>query len=237
MKVHQEGIMSRGIRITLRLVAIVGFALVVLPAYSAHTRLTGGPQGVVKSTKGELLEGIMVQLIAKKNAVRTTVYSNADGRYEFPVLDAGTYTLHIARPREFHPFVKDGVDINGATPLTDITLEYVTDQDTLPPLPEIMAQMTGSEWLLSLSGTGSEKKLLTNNCNWCHSYQQIFRNRYDEEGWRKIIYRMIHGAGSPLINVNVRGRWVNGVAPPLVECVALARATALADRILARLTP
>ena len=43
--------------------------------------------------------------------------------------------------------------------------------------------MTGSEWLLSLSGTGAEKKLLTVNCNWCHSYQQIFRNHYDEHGW------------------------------------------------------
>ena len=69
----------------------------------------------------------MVQLIAKKNAMRTTVYSNADGRYEFPALDAGAYTLRIARPREFHPFVKEGVDINGATPLDDIVLDYVTD--------------------------------------------------------------------------------------------------------------
>src|ERR1700745_2822655 len=195
MKVHQEGIMSRGIRITQRLVAIVGFALVVLPAYSAH--LTGGPQGVVKSTKGELLEGVMVQLIAQKNAVRTTVYSNADGRYEFPALAAGAYTLRIALPREFKPYVKEDVEIKGPDQLADITLDYVTDSDLLPPTREIAAQMTGSEWLLSLSGTGEDKKLLTNNCNWCHSYQQIFRNHYDAAGWGKIVYRMTHGAGSP----------------------------------------
>ena len=137
--------MATAKRSTARLIAILGFVIVALPVHADPARLTGGPQGVVKSTKGELLEGIMVQLIAKKSAVRTTVYSNADGRYEFPVLDAGTYTLRIARPREFHPFVKEGIEIKGATPLSDILLDYVTDQDTLPPLPQIMAQMTGSE--------------------------------------------------------------------------------------------
>src|SRR5580658_10622352 len=135
--------MARGkARGAARLIAMLGFALSLTATLApAHAdRLAGGPKGIVKSTKGELLEGIMVQLIAGKNAVRTTVYSNADGRYEFPPLDAGTYTLRIARPREFHPFVKEGVDIKGATPLADITLDYVTGEDTLPPLPEIMAQ-------------------------------------------------------------------------------------------------
>src|SRR5579862_4762027 len=97
------------------LIALLGLALAVAaaPAAADTARFTGGPKGVVKSGKGELLEGIMVQLIAKKSAVRTTVYSNADGRYEFPALDAGTYTLRIARPREFHPFVKEGVEVKG----------------------------------------------------------------------------------------------------------------------------
>jgi virginiamycin B lyase len=223
--------MATGTRAAVRLVAILGCAvsLTITTAMADPARFTGGPQGVVKSAKGELLEGIMVQLIARKNAVRTTVYSNADGRYGFPALEAGTYTLRIARPREFHPFVKEGVDIKGATPLADIALDYVTDQDTLPPLPEIMAQMTGSEWLLSLSGTGAEKKLLTNNCNWCHSYQQIFRNRYDEEGWRKIVYRMIHGAGSPLININERGRWGGDEEARLVKWLASVRSPDVND--------
>src|SRR5258708_7106841 len=152
--------MASSTRAAVRLVAILGcaFSLAITTTKADTARFTGGPQGVVKSAKGELLEGIMVQLIARKNAVRTTVYSNADGRYAFPALEAGAYTLRIARPREFHPFVKEGVDIKGATPLADIVLDYVTDQDTLPPLPEIMAQMTGSEWLLSLAGAGEAEQ-------------------------------------------------------------------------------
>src|SRR5258708_39227142 len=100
-----------------RLISILAFtaACAVAPSQAENARLLGGPKGVVKSNKGELVEGIMVQLIAKRNAVRTTVYSDADGRYEFPALDAGTYTLRIARPREFHPYVKEGVEIKGPT--------------------------------------------------------------------------------------------------------------------------
>ena len=40
------------------------------------------------------LEGIKVQLIAP-NAVRTTVFTDAEGRYEFPAMQAGSYTLRI----------------------------------------------------------------------------------------------------------------------------------------------
>src|SRR5437868_5073517 len=160
------------------LIAILAFAvslvIVALPAQAQNqTRLLGGPKGLVKSAKGEPLEGIMVQLIAQKSAVRTTVYSNADGRYEFPKLDSGTYTLRIARPLEFNPYSKESVEINCPIQIEDITLSRVTSSELLPPYPEIAAQLAGSEWLLSLSGNGEDKKLLTTYCNWCHSYQQI----------------------------------------------------------------
>lgn len=184
------------------------FALVVVATMAAaQNRLSGGPHGIVRSADGNLLEGMMVQLIAKKTAIRTTVFTDAAGHYEFPELEPGSYILHIAQPREFYPYAREGVDIDGANALADIVLQRLTKSDVLPPDPEIAAQMTGSEWLMSLSGTGAEKRLLTVNCNWCHSYQQIFRNRYDEAGWSKILYRMIHGAGSPLININKHGRF------------------------------
>src|SRR5215510_15492409 len=95
--------------------AFVLSALLVAPAALAQSghKLLGGPRGIVKSSKGDLLEGMIVQLIAYKNAVRTTVYSDAQGHYEFPKLEAGTYTLRIAQPRDFRPFVKEKVEIKG----------------------------------------------------------------------------------------------------------------------------
>jgi len=210
-----------------RLIAALTFAcialLTALPARAQDGhRLLGGPRGVVKSANGNLLEGMMVQLIAQKSAIRTTVYSDADGRYEFPELEPGAYTLRIAQLREYAPYVK-AVEIAGADALADITLERITTSEVLPFTPEVAAQMTGSEWLTSLSGSGADKRLLAVNCNWCHSYQQIFRNRYDEAGWSKIVYRMIHGAGSPLINVNQRGRFPAEDEARLVHWLATVR--------------
>ena len=197
-------------RMATRVISVLGLALAVMiplrTQAQSGNKLLGGPKGLVRSTKGAPLEGMMVQLISQKNSIRTTVYSGEDGRYEFPKLESGAYTLRIARPLEFYPYVKESVIINGPAQLEDIVLERVTESELLPPFPEIAAQLTGAEWLLNLAGTGEEKKLLTVNCNWCHSYQQIFRNRYDADGWSKIVYRMTHGAGSPLVNVNERGR-------------------------------
>jgi len=117
--------------------ALLAAFLLLAQAVQAQSvaQLLGGPHGVVKSANGALLEGIMVQLIAQKNAIRTTVYSNADGRYEFPKLEPGTYTLRIARPREFHPFVREKLEINGPDELADITLTRVTNAALLPALP------------------------------------------------------------------------------------------------------
>src|SRR5258708_20850797 len=165
--------------------AILGFAFSLSLAATAAQAATaekflGGPKGLVKNDQGVPLEGMGVQLISDRSAIRTTVYSNQDGRYEFPKLESGTYTFRIALPREYQPFVKEKVAINGATAMDDIQLTLVTKLELLPPTRAIEAQITGSEWLPSLSRSGQDKKLLTQNCNFCHSYQQIFRNHYDE---------------------------------------------------------
>jgi virginiamycin B lyase len=206
-------------------------SLLVAPgalAQSGH-KLLGGPRGIVKSSKGDLLQGMMVQLIAQKTAMRTTVYTDTDGRYEFPKLDAGTYTLRIAQPREFRPYVKEKVEISGAKELDEIVLTRISNAELLPHTPEIAAQMTGSEWLMSLSGTGEEKKLLTVSCNWCHSYQQIFRNKYDEASWGHIVKRMTHGAGSPLIHMRPTGRFNAEAEAQFVKWLTTVRGPNSAD--------
>src|SRR5438067_10252198 len=100
-----ENVMTRPIdhllnpvRIAMLLACTAFLAIAPANAQTSHP-LLDGPTGVVKSAKGDLLEGMMVQLISQKNAVRTTVYSNEDGRYELPRLEAGAYTLRIAQPR------------------------------------------------------------------------------------------------------------------------------------------
>ena len=170
------------------------------PEMPLHGNLRGGPKGAVHSTRGDALEGIMVQLIAP-NAIRTTIYSNQDGQYEFPKLPAGSYTLRIAKPLQFLPYQRDAVKIDGATALDDIVLEPRYATDYLPPAPDILPQLTGSEWLWNLPGTAEEKYTFSRNCGaGCHSYQQILRNQMDERSWGLMVFRMLHHGGSPLIN-------------------------------------
>ena len=80
------------------------------PLYTAETNkwpvqsgLRGGATGTVRVTSGDSPEGIGVQLVAP-NGVRTTVYTNETGHYEFPKMQAGDYILRIPTPREFEPY-------------------------------------------------------------------------------------------------------------------------------------
>src|ERR1700687_5505839 len=61
------------------LLAIAASLPVAAPAQAATNieRLLGGPKGAVKSDQGVALEGIGIQLVSDKTAIRTTVYSNA----------------------------------------------------------------------------------------------------------------------------------------------------------------
>ena len=191
--------------------------------FQYRNNLYGGPTGKVRSADGVPREGIMVQLIASDNNIRTTVYTNEAGEYEFPKLPKGEYTLRIAKPLRWQPYRRDGVQIKGAAKLDEIVLERVTNDELLPPTLDIKGQISGAEWLINLPGSMQEKRVLVKNCNWCHSYQQIFRARFDENGWRRVVERMSHYQGSPLIYRNTRGRMEPEVEDMLVKWLARVR--------------
>jgi virginiamycin B lyase len=160
-------------------------------APAANGRLQGGAYGVVKNAKGFAIEGLMVQLISQKTSIRTTVYTNQQGTYEFPVLDRGDYVLRLARPLEFRQYRKDSVHIDGRTALPEIVVEKVTESEYLPPTPDILPQLTGAEWLANLPGTQQEKDAVVGTCgSSCHSFQMQARARFSAADWPKIVRRM-----------------------------------------------
>jgi len=160
--------------------------------WSVQSGLSGGATGIVRIASGDPPVGIGVQLIAP-GGVRTTVYTNEDGNYEFPRMQPGSYTLRIASPLEYQPYIREPVRIDGATKLDEIVLERVTKSTTLPPTPEIESQLSGEELLWNLPGTLEEKERLHTSCGLgCHSFQQILKNRYDERSWGVIVNRMLH---------------------------------------------
>ena len=111
-------------------------------APGAGADLAGGPRGVVRSATGFPVEGMMVQLISQKTSMRTTVYTNELGNYEFPKLEPGSYTLRTPRPLEFKRYLKESVRITGADKFEDIVLDKVSDSEFLPPRPDIIAQLS-----------------------------------------------------------------------------------------------
>ncbi len=176
--------------------------------WPVQSGLNGGAKGTVRVASGDSPEGIGVQLIAP-NGVRTTVYTNYDGHYEFPKMQAGDYTLRIPTPLMFKPYRVDAVHIDGATKLDDIVLERVSKSDGLPPTPEIESQLSGAELLWNVPGTGEEKATFQKNCSACHSWQQVFRNRYDERSWALIVDRMTHYSGTSLV-IRIKGTTSTG---------------------------
>ncbi len=192
-----------------------------LSAPSTRRALQGGAWGLVRA-QGNPVEGVGVQLISAQTAIRTTVYSNEEGRFEFPVLAAGSYTLRVPRPMEFKPYVEESIQIDGRMQLENILLEHISDTYLLPSTPDVLAQLTGAEWLLNLPGTGEEKRVFGIACNYCHSYQQIFRNRYDERSWQLIVQRMLRSSSSTLLGNRVpTPETLDRTGRPMLETEAL----------------
>src|SRR5262245_9705014 len=93
-------------------------------AWPVSTTLKGGPHGLVRLASGRVVEGVKVQLIAPNN-VRTTVFTDVEGRYEFPKLQAGTYTLRIPTPIPFKAYTRESLSIREAMTLEDIVLGLI----------------------------------------------------------------------------------------------------------------
>jgi streptogramin lyase/mono/diheme cytochrome c family protein len=161
------------------------------------TAIRGGVQAVSQPTP---LEGIMVQLQGRQSNITTTVYTDENGRYEFPKLLAGSYTLRIARALEFRPYQKLSVPISGPSKMDDIVLERVSNGEFVPANWDIAAQLAGAEVVGNLAGTAQEKRTFSYGCgSGCHTYGQILRNRFDERSWRLIVTKMTHNTGSLLL--------------------------------------
>ena len=168
--------------------------------WSVPTGVSGGPTGAVRVASGDPPDGIGVQLIAP-NGVRTTVFTNDEGKYEFPKMQSGSYTLRISTPLEFKPYYRDNVQINGSEKLDDIVVERITNILPLPATPGVESQVSGEELLWNLPGTFEEKEAFHQLCGGgCHSFQQILKNRYDERSWHALVARMVRRGGGPLIN-------------------------------------
>ena len=170
--------------VTLRLlssVLILSSAIIMTPVAVAQGTVL---QGTITSVDGERLYGIPVTARAGGKTYATSVYSDEQGNYSFPPLEAGRYTVWA----QAAGFTREEAQINLAgsgQARQDITLNHFED---------IARQLTGSEWIANLPEDTNEnhrmKLIFRNNCAGCHIPNFVLQNRFDEDGWRKIITAM-----------------------------------------------
>jgi streptogramin lyase len=169
------------------LIAFGGLALSVLHSVTTQAGetalndviLTGG----VKSAPGEKMEGVEVSAKAEGHTITTTVLTDASGHYYFPPLPGGRYRVWAQA-------------VGYGTGRADLELQQkVQGQDfVLNKIDDFTPQLRGDQWLAALpEDTPQHRKMkdvFKYNCVECHGADFVLQNKFDEQGWTKIITTM-----------------------------------------------
>ena len=195
-----------------RKLRLAGLALIT---FSASIGFGASPfAGFVKDTSGVALNGVFVSAKREGSTYSVTVYSDDAGRFRFPELASGTYTItaHAGgfQSRNSKVAVKDG---------QTVPLDFTLGAETNPV--ELLKQATASEWLASLPGTEKQKYALNKNCGSCHhNLYQLRDYHFTKSDWSKIITVM----GRIDVIGELRGRgphWRDGSEEDMAEYLEL----------------
>ena len=166
---------------------VVAMAAVGWAAQSSENRALASEaplKGTVKSADGAAMEGVAVSMRADAKNVRTTVYTDRNGRYSFPPLENDQYQVLV-----------QAVGFEAGRSAARLSAGKSVEQDfTLTPVKDFSRQLSGVEWMASLPEATPQdkraKRLLGVNCNQCHAMGTILQNRFDVTGWTAIVKMM-----------------------------------------------
>ncbi|MBI4886084.1 MAG: carboxypeptidase regulatory-like domain-containing protein [Acidobacteria bacterium] len=140
-------------------------------------------QGVVTSADGAPMEGVLVSARAADRSFTTSVFTDRQGAYLFPSLDAGQYKVW-AQAVGFEAGRAEFA-LAGARADRSFTLAPITD------IGRIVKQMSGVEYLQSLpQRTPADRRMVhvfKNNCTGCHTASYPLQNRWDARGWGVLV--------------------------------------------------
>jgi streptogramin lyase len=143
--------------------------------------------GSVSSAEEGAMEGVLVSAQQAGSPITVTVVSDAQGRFRFPDgrLSSGHYALRI-RAIGYDLDGPQAVDIGADT--TDVAIKLRRTSD-------LAAQLTNSEWFMSMPGTAEDKRPLI-ECMSCHTLERIARSTYDTDGFVAVLERMAQYANN-----------------------------------------
>jgi streptogramin lyase len=147
---------------------------------SAETRAPA-LTGMVSSAEEGAMEGVLVSARKQGSPITTTVVSDETGRYRFPAerMSAGHYSLSI-RAVGYELAAPQSAELG--EPRTEIDLR-------LRKAADLAAQLTNTEWFISMPGTAEQKRPLI-ECMSCHTFERIVRSRYDADAMFGVLKRM-----------------------------------------------
>ena len=164
---------------TIRFLLIGLVALgIARPAGAADIALGGR----VSSTEDGAMEGVLVSAHRDGSPITVTVVTDQTGRYAFPAdrLAAGRYALTIRAV---------GYELDGAATAAVAAEHTATTDLTLRKAKDLAAQLTSTEWLISMPGTAEQKRPLI-ECMSCHTLERVLRSKYSADQFVEVLRRM-----------------------------------------------
>jgi streptogramin lyase len=136
-------------------------------------------QGVVRSQKEGLMEGVVVSAKRSQSTITVSVVTDKNGAYQFPQsrLSPGSYELAI-RAIGYELPQKKTIELkSGITSTANLDLQTVKD---------ISGQLTNAEWMASMPGSDREKRSLL-TCVTCHTLERVVKSKYSSEEFLTIV--------------------------------------------------
>ena len=157
---------------------------------------TGVIEGTVKSPRGEALYGILVKASGEGQNYQTSVFTDENGRYEFPPLPRGQYRVSAGTVRQ------ESVVLKSANATQDLTVDLNL---------ELLNQTTGASWVKAFPGTDDEKTRFSVSCGGgCHGIPAIInKSPRSAQRWADAMKQMAY--------VNVEGNPLPTDQPPRID--------------------
>ncbi len=144
--------------------------------------------GQVSSVEEGAMEGVLVSAQKDGSSIRTTVVTDAQGRYAFPAgrLAPGNYKISIRAV---------GYELDGAGAAAVAGDKASSTDLKLKKTGNLAAQLTNSDWMASLPD--SPQRRVIASCTTCHTLQRIVESKYTADDFMALVPRMMrYGAMS-----------------------------------------
>ena len=185
------------------LLAVLLVSIGIVGQRDASSQGIPGPDGVpgggiltgtIRSTDGQVMEGITVSARTEGSTITTSVFTDEEGVYVFPPMDDGDYRIWAQTVG--YATAHAQAQLSGSeVARRNFSLATASTQ-------EVTRQMNGADWSASLpESTFQErriKQVFKTSCTGCHPPSYVLQNRFDKAGWLAIIdfMKVINLAGS-----------------------------------------